>query len=67
MENKWIPVSERLPEESGDYLVTMCSGGEYYDVDTSYFCFLDEGGAEWLESGVIAWQPLPEPYKEDKG
>lgn len=63
---KWIPVTERLPEESGMYLVTR---REYDDADMLYFneiytCFTED----WLDTeevtGVIAWMPLPEPYEE---
>ena len=34
-ENSWIPCSERLPEESGDYLVTVerYSGELWVEVD----------------------------------
>lgn len=60
--NGWIPCSERLPEEKGDYLVT-CNDGK---VRVLWFVF--EGDfRQWL-SGVhqlkpIAWQPLPDPFK----
>lgn len=88
--NKWIPVSERLPEEIGEYLVTQkASFSDYiyrsivgyalnlHDVDE--YDFADKKRAGWYEydrecgyyeiDGVIAWMPLPDPYKvesEDK-
>jgi hypothetical protein len=50
----WIPVSERLPEENGGYLVTVKRGY----VTTALWL----GDAEkW--SAVTAWMPLPKPYK----
>lgn len=53
---EWIPVSERLPEENGGYLVTVKRGY----VTTALWL----GDAEkW--SAVDAWMPLPEPYKAD--
>ena len=56
---EWIPVSERLPEDRGNYIIDYTNefGGF---VGISYF---DKYGF-WSSSNVIAWQPLPEPYKE---
>lgn len=48
----WIPVSERLPEEEGLYLV--------YTKEQPYVCLFD--GREWYIDEVIAWMPLPKPY-----
>lgn len=59
--NKWIPVSERLPETAGDYLTTTMYGEVYCD----YWTGINFNRQEV----IIAWQPLPEPYKaesEDK-
>lgn len=62
----WIPVSERLPED-GIYLCTL--DGELCGIDEPFtgMCGIENG--KWDEEGcVIAYQPLPEPYKpkEDK-
>lgn len=59
--NKWIPVSKRLPEGNGYYLTTTMYGEVYCD-------YWAEVGFDRQET-IIAWQPLPEPYKaesEDK-
>ena len=71
--NGWIPCAEKLPKETNDYLVTQynknaideyCDG---YKVETIFF---DEDG--WWDDTdyycgweIIAWQPLPAPYKEN--
>lgn len=72
-EPHWIPCSERLPDhpENNDYyLVTIQC--EHYDGWDDYVT----GFAEWTERGwdelscyigqikVVAWMPLPEPWKE---
>ena len=63
---KWIPVSERLPKEGVQVLVTDDAGGlATIDVDYGYF---DEeyGRFDWFHSqNVTAWMPLPEPYRKD--
>ena len=53
-ERQWTPVSERLPEKDDQYLI--CSDDGEYNLD--YFC---RGAFSY--SGVIAWMPLPAPYK----
>ena len=59
----WIPCSERLPEEGGEYLVTDVSGGAATVTET-YFITDCEGEGHWGALDVIAWMPLPEPYEE---
>lgn len=66
-ENGWIPVTERLPKERVDCLVTvqytgfMGMHGKW--VKTGH---LESGGEWWgdcMGGRVIAWQPLPAPYR----
>lgn len=59
-EPKWTPVSERLPEELTTVLITDKDG----DVFLATFIEVINGYAEWTTDGIIAWMPLPEPYKE---
>lgn len=81
VENKgeWIPVTEKLPSDCGHdwvlaqiqedngYLWIPCVA-EYRKLFDDWFTEANEVG--WLSKHkgafkVIAWQPLPEPYKED--
>ncbi len=60
--NKWIPVGERLPEEDGEYLATI------YDMDENheYMDIAEFEDGKWQYKNfikVLAWMPLPEPYK----
>lgn len=59
--HRWIPVSERLPED-GTYLCTL--DGELCGIDEPFtgMCGIENG--KWGEEGcVAAWMPLPEPYQ----
>lgn len=61
----WIPCSERLPEEYGEYLV--CNKYEVYGLG---FPKKDNYGNVYVETDseiiteVVAWMPLPEPYEQ---
>ena len=70
----WISCSERLPEENGPVLCwvrsTTIASGETYIIGScnNGFWFLKtyEIGSHSFpvkDYKVIAWQPLPEPYK----
>jgi hypothetical protein len=58
----WIPVTERLPEKEGWYLVTSTRG----NVNKAYLS-VGANGSRWVfgAKSPLAWMPLPEPYKED--
>lgn len=59
--NEWIPVEERLPEKAHDVLVTVIEDKWTYVSIDSYHASINC----WMNNdyGVIAWMPLPEPYK----
>jgi len=63
---RWIPVTERLPEEEGLYLVTCFN--ERPRIEVAWF-YIDEEGfgyfsCDWSDfDSVTAWMPVPEPYK----
>lgn len=59
-ESKWIPCSERLPEEEGVYLSTFKNTYRHF-VETVWFD--SDGFFVKSKATVIAWMPLPEPYK----
>ena len=58
----WIPVEERLPEEDGTYLCTL--DGELCGIEEPFtgMCGIEDG--IWDEPDcVLAWRPLPDPYR----
>ena len=59
----WIPCKERLPEESGEYYITI-DYGSIHSTDLSWFYPKDQTWS-YKNANVIAWMPLPEPYKEE--
>lgn len=60
----WIPVEERLPEES---LNSVIGWDEYRE----RCCFVQYYGGKWILGNrepvnIIAWRPLPEPYRPER-
>jgi hypothetical protein len=53
--NGWIPVSERLPEEEGEYLVVDIAE----NIKMSYFDLSVWGYTAVVEDKIKFWQPLP--------
>ena len=76
MNNGWIPVEERLPENgtNGIYdmqLVTLKDGeaclGVYRNEDGEWWTRKQEGRTLYTNKHeVIAFQPLPKPYKPEE-
>lgn len=75
-QTRWISVSERQPEENGNYLAFYYTSDGTTDLEFMMVDHCNAGGG-WLheENGekaykkVKAWMPLPESYKaesEDK-
>lgn len=60
-EQKWISVGKQLPETDGMYLVTTT--GTHNDVVDIAYYYKDIGFHK--ASRVLAWMPLPEPYKAE--
>lgn len=59
--SEWIPCKERLPEESGEYFITI-DYGSIHSTDLSWFYPKDQTWSH-KNANVIAWMPKPEPYK----
>lgn len=65
-QQRWIPVTERLPDKEGSYIVTDDAGG-MATVDIDDYMYMDYGGFVWIYSqNVTAWRERPEPYKGDQ-
>lgn len=76
LQDDWIPVSEKQPSQTGEYLATA----EYYDgvIFTDKFGYTPTTDGGWYDPEepnqthidwnkfIIAWKPLPEPYKESE-
>lgn len=65
-QQRWIPVSERLPDEDDVYLVTMNVLGRHIrDINRFRIDERWESYGNNEDNEVIAWMPLPEPYKAE--
>lgn len=65
LEQRWIPVSERLPEVHQDVLLSFRSldvlEGFRAETEPYFYC-----QGDYIEpQNVLAWMPLPEPYKAE--
>ena len=60
-ETQWIPCSERLPENNTDVIVCFYSGTV---TEMRYWGNgIFQGIYEHTTKVIIAWMPLPKPYK----
>jgi len=74
-EQRWIPVTERLPEEDKQVLVTECftgiNGKKIYSISLAslygndWVTVNDEYKLDPSRFKVVAWMPSPEPYKAE--
>ena len=75
MDDGWIPVEQRLPEEKKSVLVQWEKYDRYLNVTLTYLdvMWLDDAEEQVFETTngvpngkVIAWRPLPEPYRPER-
>lgn len=76
-EQRWIPVTERLPETDNEVLITVLDAEDDYVEVYKGFYQDHEWWTQWCHGClkikdepcgvniVTAWMPLPEPYKEE--
>ena len=64
----WIPVENGLPEKSGWYLVQLSVGIPHEDYADRVVVLYDGEEKVFMcyEKLIVAWQPLPEPYRGGK-
>lgn len=72
-EVRWIPVSERLPKETGLYLISLNTKGVglFEETHPDGFVYVSAYDAVIMHWGygdknVQAWMPLPKPYRREK-
>lgn len=81
MNDGWIPVQDKLPEDDVDVLITYADIDDenYTDICITTYGYAYLGGnkldfKEWRSPfeyfktnyKVIAWRPLPEPYRPER-
>ena len=71
-EQRWIPVTERLPDKNGKYLCSIQSNFKRKKIMRISTTDFESGINRWspdcmaFKDRVIAWMPLPEPYHADE-
>ena len=69
-EPQWIPITEKLPDFDKCVLATTSWGTitiaeRWKDTKGEENWFVSEGECNAERDDIVAWKPLPEPYKED--
>lgn len=72
METNWILATERLPKFGERVLISTGTNYNtvkiatfdkmFYDYKEIWYC---EGGSTFVDDFIVAWMPLPEPYKPE--
>ena len=65
----WIPVEKAQPEEDGFYIATM--DGKIVGQEETFVGLAEFENGKWIDDEedykcVIAWRPLPEPYRPER-
>lgn len=63
---RWIPVSERLPE-IGEKVLCQCQANIYDVLKLTVDGWYYDKNHCYMSGFVIAWQHLPKPYEERRG
>ena len=63
-EQRWIPVTERLPEKSGVYIVS--GRGTVWECEFMSFGNIRGWANDVINPVVTAWRELPEPWEGEK-
>lgn len=62
---RWIPVSERVPKKGVDVLATTLWGAiTIAEMFSANDWLIHEGATNDGADDIVAWMPLPEPYRE---
>ena len=64
-EPHWIPVTERLPEINGTYIVSYEDASVPMDWFNGHWFFYRTNPAVEETGTITAWQPLPKPFREE--
>lgn len=63
---EWIPVTERLPEEH-KWVLCSCRASIYEVLMLTNMGWEDGYDKVYMQGFVVAWMPLPQPYKAESG
>ena len=64
---RWIPVTERLPDETYKTYLVSVDYGKHGKAVMSLFWYNEEFGWDnGFNDSVVAWMPLPEPYTKEE-
>lgn len=67
LNRRWIPVSKKLPEEYNAVLVYCPENDNIflaYLCENKWYIFTPHGDDTPINDSIVAWMPLPEPYRE---